>query len=117
MRRKNDKRKSTGVSIKVRLFVLCVLITVLPITMLFFVSYNTAKEKLLDAGVEKSRAIIRYTMGILTSYDKLVKEGKMAWMKLKRKQKLRRRKSICVPNTLYIKNPKIILGFFMLKRE
>ena len=76
--RENSTRISKGISIKLKIFLICLFIAVSPLIILFISSYSTAKEKLLDAGEEKSKEVIQYTMGILTSYDQLVKEGKVS---------------------------------------
>ncbi len=67
-----------GIGLKLNVFLLCFFIAISPLIVLFISSYNTSKDKLLDAGEEKSREIIKYTMGILSSYDQMVKEGKMS---------------------------------------
>lgn len=87
LKKKKGFKKGKGVSLKIQIFALCFFITVLPLIILFFASYNTAKEKLLDAGEEKSKEVIKYTMGILSSCDQLVKEGKISLNEAQEKAK------------------------------
>lgn len=78
LKKQNRLKRGKGISLKVQIFILCFFITVVPVIVLFFPSYNTAKIKSLEANTEKSKQVIKNIMGILTTYDNMVKEGKMS---------------------------------------